>query len=88
MKKHFLIAILLSISISLIAKPGDCNKMSFQDSTLHQRFIMNILQEYELEGRWIFVKVDSVYKLKNNFELIRPMNIYEAYNENFTEYAL
>ncbi len=85
MKKGFLLSLLIFISISIIAKQRDFDKIPYRDSTLHHRFIMSILKEYELEGRWIFVRVDSVYKLKNNYELIHPGNIYESYNENFRE---
>jgi hypothetical protein len=84
MKIFLLLSIAVLISVLVFAKQRECNELVYQDSTLHQRFIMNILQEYELEGRWIFVRIDSVYKLKNNYELIHPKNIYEAYNEGFS----
>ncbi|MGG9961841.1 hypothetical protein [Ferruginibacter sp. SUN106] len=46
---------------------------------------MNILEEYEMDGRWIFLRIDSAGKLNHNYELIHPMNIYEAYTDNFTK---
>ena len=81
MQKFFLLFFSVFISISSVASQRSNKKTLYQDSTFHQRFISHILSEYELEGRWIFVRVDSVYKLPNNYELIHPFNIYEAYSE-------
>jgi hypothetical protein len=86
MKKLFLLMVTIAFSVSVPAQESDGNEKILQDSTFHQRFIMSILQEYELEGRWLFVRVDSLYKLKNNFELINPQNIYDAYAEGSTSY--
>jgi hypothetical protein len=56
------------------------------DSTVLERFLMCILKEYPAEGRWVFAKVESSYKLKNNFEVIDPINIYNSLSEGFTSY--
>ncbi len=46
----FIIVIFISTSILANAK-GNYYKKTFEDSTLHQRFIMSLLQEYNMEGR-------------------------------------
>ena len=48
---------------------------------------MSILNEYDQPGRWIFIKVDSFYTLPNNYEVVSPMAIYKALEENFTSYS-
>ena len=56
----------------------------FGDTTLHNRLIMNLLQEYELEGRWIFVRMDSVDVIRENwFEVVHPKSIFDYYSDNF-----
>lgn len=85
MKNIFWVPIFLIGFSSPFAKRKGTVKVFNQDSTLHQRFIMHVLSEYELEGRWIFVRVDSVYQLPNNYELIHPVTIYGAYSESFLE---
>lgn len=83
MKNICLLMVIMCMNVSLLA---NANKFSFEDSTLRQRFIMSILQEYEMEGRWIFVKVDSLYKLKNNYEVINPQILYNSNASQTTYY--
>ncbi len=84
MKNICLLIVAICINVSLLANNN--NKLALGDSTLRQRFIKNVLQEYEMEGRWIFVKVDSLYKLKNNYEVINPKTLYNSYASQFTSY--
>jgi hypothetical protein len=87
MKNISLLIVAICINVSLLANRNSNNKiLALGDSTLRQRFIKNVLQEYEMEGRWIFVKVDSMYKLKNNYEVINPKTLYNSYASQFTSY--
>jgi hypothetical protein len=87
MKNICLLMAVICMNFSLLANgKTNSNKVALEDSSLHQRFIMNVLQEYEMEGRWIFVKVDSMYKLKNNYEVINPQTLYNSYASQFTSY--
>ncbi len=79
MKNIFILLIAIGINFPLIAQQKSYVSEVSTDSTLHQRFIRNLLQEHNLEGRWLFVKVDSLFKLKNNYEVISPQIFYDLY---------
>ncbi len=87
MKNICLLLFATCINISLFANGNyKNNKLALGDSTLHQRFIMSLLQEYEREGRWFFIQIDSMYNLKNNFEVINPKTLYNVYASKRTDY--
>jgi hypothetical protein len=50
------------------------------DSSLKQRFIVNLLNEYEKKGRWVFVNVKRCDN-KSAYEIIEPSSIYRAFSE-------
>jgi hypothetical protein len=54
----------------------------FQDSTLHQRFVFSLFQEYEQEGRWLFLSIDSCDERKW-YELVNPSSIIDAYSKTY-----
>jgi hypothetical protein len=75
MKRLFLLLIFITeLSISCFA----------QDSTLHERFIATLLNEYEMPGRWIFVEIDSCNS-KKDYEVINPIAIFRYYSESYLE---
>lgn len=51
-----------------------------QDSTQTQRFIVNVLSDYDKPGRWIFVKVERCNN-KSAYEIVSPLSLYMALAE-------
>ena len=46
---------------------------------------MSLLQDYELEGRWLFVRMDSVDIFRKDwYEVIHPKTFYDCYTDHFT----
>ncbi len=80
------IVTIIALLILTIKSNAQIDPVPPHDSTVHEKFVMSILQEYPAEGRWIFSRVDSLYKLKNNYEVINPINIYNSLSEGFTSY--
>ena len=56
------------------------------DSTLAERFLVNILNDYKKEGRWLFIRIDSNYMLKDNYEVVNPITIFNAYTDSFRDF--
>lgn len=73
-----IVAIIFLLTINLVAH---C-----QDSTLKQRFVVNLLSEYDKGGRWVFVKIDSC-STKQWVEVVSLDSIYRALSEGFSEFS-
>ncbi len=81
MKKFLLLALCLFFwTIILKAQVID------RDSTKEERFVANVLKQFRSEGIWVFVKIDSLYLLKDNYEVVHPDIIYKAYEQGYTRY--
>ena len=85
MKNISLLMVVMCVNFSSLANHNN-NKRSLYDSTLHQRFIKSLLQEHEIGGRWVFIQIDSMYKLKNNYEVVNTNLLYELYASSYTSY--
>ena len=85
MKKTLLCLLSLQISLVVLAEKKTENSLiQLEDTTLHNRFIMSLFQEYELEGRWLFCRLDSVDVLREDwYAVINPKSVYDSYTDNF-----
>jgi len=87
MKNICLLMVGICVCFSVLSNgKTNSNKLILNDSTLRQRFIMSVLQDYELEDRWVFVQIDSLYKLKNNYEVVNTSLLYKIYASSYTSY--
>jgi hypothetical protein len=84
MKKLIIVLVLFALFISTASAQID--PVPPHDSTTQERFLLSILKDYPLEGRWIFMRIDSLYKLENNYEVVNTLNLYDALSESFTSY--
>ena len=85
MKKTLLYLLSLQISLVVLAEKKTENSLiQLEDTTLHNRFIMSLFQEYELEGRWLFCRLDSVDVFREDwYDVIQTKTIYDAHTKNF-----
>ena len=57
------------------------------DSTLHEKFIFNLLTEFKEEGRWLLVAMEQPDSIAGHWaEIIHPMTIYNFYSSGFTDW--
>jgi hypothetical protein len=75
-----LIVIGLSISLSATANKIYVNALSRQDSSLHERFVYSLLNNFEQGGQWLFVQIDSC-NIKQDSEVVNTMTLYKCYQE-------
>lgn len=50
-----------------------------RDSTHEERFVAHVLNDYAKGGVRVFVRIDSIYLLPNNFELVEPEIIFKNF---------
>ena len=65
----------------VVTRPSKTNtNYALQDSTLKQRFIVSLLDEYEQKGRWVFVKIERCNN-KSAYEIVEPSSIFKGLSE-------
>lgn len=81
MKSFFLITIstLITSIFSFAANKVHIQTL-YQDSTLRQRFIVSLLQEYKEDGRWFFTTIDSCSIMKFH-EVVKPITLFNSLSE-------
>jgi|GEM_PF-2601345 hypothetical protein len=75
-----LIVMGLSIRLSTTANNIHINASLCQDSSLHERFVNSLLNNFEQGGQWLFVQIDSC-NIKQDSEVINTMTLYKYYEE-------
>ena len=78
----FLFVLFFSQRKSPILNQDHLKVRQHYDSTLHQRFIVSVLCEFNKDGRWVFTEVDSCDGTPS-YEVVHPINIYKSYLETF-----
>ena len=76
--------ILIIFFCILVSKNGNAQqtpRSSELDSTIHEKFVVKVLSEYELGGRWLSVNVDSCNKKKWRI-VIDAADLNNAYPKN------
>lgn len=58
------------------------NLRNVSDSSLHQRFVANLLNEFNLLRGWIFVKIERCNG-QSSYEIVQPIELYNALREGY-----
>lgn len=61
-------------------------KIYYQDSSLHERFVASLLNNYEQGGQWVFVEIDSC-NIKMDSEVVNAMTLAKCFEEGSTRFV-
>jgi hypothetical protein len=75
----YLLILIISFTASVPAI-ADKFLLSYQDSTLHERFVASLLNDYDQGGQWVFVQIDSCNIMVDS-EVLNTMTLYKCYEE-------
>jgi hypothetical protein len=80
--KQIFVIILLSLNSGLLFASKNENDY-YSDSTIHERFIVNLLSEYDRDGAWLFLEIDSCNNTKS-YRIVQTLSLYNFFAKKST----